>query len=428
MATPVNFQSTSSFLILLAAGIYASALDQEMPSGPKIVVEELKGKVNTRFQEFSPSLSPDGETLYFYSKRDRRSFTDIFYSKRLPDGTWDDPKEVIELNSEFDDQSPYITQDGRYLFFSSNREGSTETILEDGKVGVSRDLYYAEFQNGKWSEIYTFDDRINTPMIEENPHFHNGILLFTRYPFGKPEFAKIYMSLYNPKTGWGNPVILPSPVNDAYATIAAAFSYDGETLFFASNRPGGFGGFDIYSVRWENNKPVGKAENLGAPINTEGDEAYFSYHKATKTILFARRELGKNFNLYTAYVPRKESIEESLNEKKKISLNSIHFERGSYTLLPESKNPLDEIAQYLKQKKNVRMLIIGHTDLNGNYDDNMELSLNRAKTVKKYLVDKGIESSRLDTIGMGMKEPLFPGKDEESSAKNRRTEFQILSE
>lgn len=394
---------------------------------PKVIVEELKGYVNTRFQEFSPSLSPDGNTLYFYSKKDRASYTDIFYSKKLPNGLWDYPKELEELNSDYDDQSPYMTVDGRYLFFSSNREGSQETRLEDGRIGVSRDLYYAEYKDGKWSEIYTFSDEINTPMIEENPHFHNGVLLFTRYPFGKPEFAKIYSCIYDPEKGWGKPKILPSPVNDAYATIAASLSHDGKTLYFASNRPGGLGGFDIYSVAWDGTKPVGQAENLGADINSSGDEAYFVFHQPTKTILFARREPGKDFNIYTAYI-QKPSIQEKLEKDQKVVLNSIHFEVGSYELLPDSFSQLDEIANFLKTKKSIKMKIVGHTDLNGNMQDNMVLSLNRAKEVRKYLVQRGIEESRLEVEGKGSSEPLFPSKDETASAKNRRTEFFILSE
>jgi outer membrane protein OmpA-like peptidoglycan-associated protein len=422
----------SIFLIILNSNLHSQESSGTNSSNTKsseftLVVEELRGNVNTKFQEFSPSLSPNGNTLYFYSKRDKGSYTDIFSSQRKPDGTWDFPQEVKEINSEFDDQSPFITHDGKYLFFSSNRDGSYETRLPNGKVGVSRDIYYAEWNKGKWGEVRTLPMEINTDMIEENPHFHNGVLLFSRYPFGRPDLAKIYMSIYDEKKGWGKAVIIPKPVNDAYATIAAAFSHDGKTIFFASNRPGGFGGFDLYSMNWKDNAPEGSVENLGPDFNTKGDEAYFSYHRDTKTILFARREEGKNFNLYSAYIPKEETIEEQLDDKKKISLDSIHFATASYDLLPESKRPLKYILDFLKKRKEVKMKIIGHTDLNGNLEDNMQLSHNRAKTVKKYLIENGIDESRLTTDGMGPKEPLFPTKDEAASKKNRRTEFQITN-
>lgn len=420
-----KFSYTIILSLLVFYGItFPEEIQSQEASG--LVVEELRGNVNTEFQEFSPSLSPNGNTLYFYSKRDRRSYTDIFTSKRKVDGTWDFPKELKEINSEFDDQSPYITSDGKFLFFSSNRDGSYEARLGNGKIGVSRDIYYSEWEDGKWGKVKTLPLEINSDMIEENPHYHNGILLFTRYPFSRPDLAKIYMSSKT-KDGWSQAKILPKPINDAHATIAAAFSHDSKTLFFSSNRPGGFGGFDLYSVVWEKDSPTGEIENLGKDFNTEGDEAYFSYHRDSKTILFARRVEGKSFNLYSAYLPKKKiDIQEQLDENQKISLDTIHFSVGSYELLPKSKLPLDEIAIYLKKNKTIKMQIIGHTDLNGNYNDNMELSKNRAKAVKNYLISKGIDETKLSTDGKGSLEPLFDSKDEKSSAKNRRTEFKIL--
>jgi outer membrane protein OmpA-like peptidoglycan-associated protein len=388
-----------------------------------LVVEELRGNVNTEFQEFSPSLSPDGRTLFFYSKRDRRQYTDIFTSKLKADGTWDYPQEVKEINSDFDDQSPFITADGKYLFFSSNRDGAWEAKLGNGKIGVSRDIFYSEWNGKSWGEPIPLPVEINTDMIEENPNFVGDTLLFTRYPFSKPELARIYISKRKGKE-WSPAVALLNPINDSNATIAASLSHDEKTIFFASNRRGGFGGFDIYSSSWNGNQAYGEIENLGKDFNTEGDEAYFSYHRPTKTILFCRRDDGKNFNILYAYIPR--NIETQLQEDNKISLDNIYFERGSFELLPSSKTPLIQIVSFLKKNPNVKMKITGHTDLNGSPSDNIELSKNRSKSVKEFLVASGIKENRLLTDGKGQNEPLFNETDEESSKKNRRTEFEIL--
>lgn len=388
-----------------------------------LVVEELRGNVNTEFQEFSPSLSPDGRTLFFYSKRDRRQYTDIFTSKLKAYGTWDYPQEVKEINSDFDDQSPFITADGKYLFFSSNRDGAWEAKLGNGKIGVSRDIFYSEWNGKSWGEPIPLPVEINTDMIEENPNFVGDTLLFTRYPFSKPELARIYISKRKGKE-WSPAVALLNPINDSNATIAASLSHDEKTIFFASNRRGGFGGFDIYSSSWNGNQAYGEIENLGKDFNTEGDEAYFSYHRPTKTILFCRRDEGKNFNILSAYIPR--TIETQLQEDNKISLDNIYFERGSFELLPSSKTPLIQIVSFLKKNPNVKMKITGHTDLNGSPSDNIELSKNRSKSVKEFLVASGIKENRLLTDGKGQNEPLFNETDEESSKKNRRTEFEIL--
>lgn len=391
----------------------------------KLVVEELRGNVNTEFQEFSPSLSPNGNSLYFYSKRDGRAYTDIFISKKKPDGTWDFPQEVKELNSEYDDQSPFLSSDGKQMFLSSNRDGSIESRLPNGKIAVSRDIYLSELKGGSWCMPVLLPREVNSDMIEENPHYNNGVLLFTRYPFSKPEQAKIYMS-HKTKNGWSQAKILPQPINDLNTTIAAAFSDDAKTLFFASNRPGGMGGFDLYSIEWSNGSPVGKVENLGSDFNTEGDEAYFSYHRPSKTILFARREAKKSYNLYSASIPR--SIETQLEEDSIISLDTIYFDKSSYDLLSDSKVPLDQIVTYLKKNPKVKMKIIGHTDLNGNFQDNIILSQNRAKSVAAYLIGNGIIKERLQTEGKGSKEPIFEAKDDEASKRNRRTEFKVILE
>lgn len=423
--------------IFLTSGILAqtsTSTTENSPTQPKpqnsddtptLVVEELRGFVNTEFQEFSPSLSPDGMTLYFYSKRDRSKYTDIFQSKRKPDDTWDYPSEIPELNSDFDDQAPFVTKDGRFLFLSSNRDGSYEARLPNGKIGVSRDIYASEWKNKKWSQPTPLPEEVNSDMIEENPHYQDGLLLFTRYPFGRPDLAKIYASRQT-KDGWSQAKILPKPINDGHATIAAALSDDGKILFFASNRPGGFGGFDLYSIAWDGEKPQGEPENLGSDFNTTGDEAYFSYHRSSKTILFARRMEGKSFDLYSAYIPR--TLEKQLEEDEKISLDTIHFARGSYELLPESKPSLEMILNFLKKNPNLRMKVIGHTDLNGSLEDNMTLSRNRAKSVVEYLKQNGIGAKRLESDGKGPKEPLFSSLDEEASRRNRRTEFQILKD
>lgn len=415
-----------SSILLGISILYISGLSelysQENTIG-KLVVEELRGNVNTEFQEFSPSLSPDGNSLYFYSKRDRRTYTDIFKSKKKPDGTWDTPQEIKELNSEYDDQSPFITSDGKKIFLSSNRDGSIEARLPNGKIGVSRDIYESEWKNGTWTTPVILPREVNSDMIEENPHYNNGTLVFTRYPFSKPELAKIYISRRT-KDGWSPAKILPQPINDSHATIAAAFSDDAKTLFFASNRPGGMGGFDLYSIEWLDGNSTGKVENLGADFNTAGDEAYFSYHRPSKTILFARREEKKNFNIFSATVPR--SIETLLEEDNKISLDTIYFDKSSYDLLPESRIPLDQIVSYLKKNPNIQMKIIGHTDLNGNFEDNMVLSQNRSKSVAAYLIEKGIGKNRLHTEGRGSKEPIFQEKDDEASKRNRRTEFEVI--
>lgn len=79
-------------------------------------VQPLPGMINTELQEFGPSLSSDGRTLYFYSKRYGK-YTDIFYTKKKKDGSWTPPAILRGVNSPYDDQSPHISQEGKFMIF-----------------------------------------------------------------------------------------------------------------------------------------------------------------------------------------------------------------------------------------------------------------------------------------------------------------------
>ncbi|ABZ95814.1 OmpA-family protein [Leptospira biflexa serovar Patoc strain 'Patoc 1 (Ames)'] len=403
-----------------------SLLAQTNDTEGSLLVAPIQGPINSEFQEFGPTMTPDAKTLYFYSKRSNRGYTEIFKSNRKSDGSWDFPEEVSVLNSPFDDQSPFISRDGKTLLLSSNRDGSVEVSLPDGKVGISRDLYVSNWNGKDWSIPVALPSAINTEEIEENPHLLGDTLLFTRYPFGKPNLAKVYYSQFK-NNQWTKPKLLPSPINDDYATIAAAFNDDGKILFFASNRPGGYGGFDLYMAKIEG-ETFTNIENLGSPINSPEDEAYIVFQQVKKTFLFCRRVDGKSFDIFTASVPKQENlVQKKLEETKKISLDSVYFERASSVLKSESSIPLDSIVDYLHENSDQKMKIIGHTDLTGTYDDNMVLSKERAESVKQYLVSKGVDPNRLVTEGKGPTQPMVQGTDEASSKKNRRTEFVLLN-
>lgn len=421
----LTYSAIFVFLTFYSLSFPISLHSQTRESEASLVVAPIQGPINTEFQEFGPTMTPDAKTLYFYSKRSSRGYTEIFKTERNKDGTWDFPEEVGVLNSPFDDQSPFITRDGKTMLLSSNRDGSVEVMLSDGKVGISRDLYVSNWNGKSWSKPVGMPDPINTEEIEENPHLLGDTLLFTRYPFGKPNLAKVYFSQYKDNT-WSNPKPLPSPINDNYATIAAAFNDDGRILFFSSNRPGGNGGFDLYMAKIEG-ESFKDIENLGTPINSKEDEAYIVFQQVKKTFLFCRRVEGRSFDLFTASVPKQENlVQKKLEETKKISLDSVYFERASSVLKPESSGSLDAIVDYLHENSTKKMKIIGHTDLTGTYEDNMVLSKERAESVKQYLVSKGVDPNRLSTDGKGPTQPMVQGTDEASSKKNRRTEFVLF--
>lgn len=386
-------------------------------------VAAIPGKVNTAQQEFGPSLSSDGNRLYFYSKRNGSSYTDLYISD-LKDGKWSDPVPFSEMNSPYDDQSPYILKNGKGLLFSSNRDGAIEFKMGDGKIGISRDLYFAEFDGERWTKPKSMSLKINTPFIEENPYLTGNDLYFTRYPFGRPDEARVYKSVRK-NNAWTTPVALPEPVNSDDSTIALVLTDDGKEIYFSSNRPGGYGGYDIYKSSIRDGKysaPV----NLGPEINTAGDEAYLIFRDSNKSFIFCRKNPGESYDIYESVEVNKDDFNSILKLRKKLTLNTIRFNINSSDLLPESLPELDKVVEFLRAEPEVRLKITGHTDLTGDVELNQPLSKERSQSVKKYFVTKGIAATRLETEGKGSTQPVVNALDENSNKLNRRTEFDVI--
>ncbi len=115
-----------------------------------------------------------------------------------------------------------------------------------------------------------------------------------------------------------------------------------------------------------------------------------------------------------------------LNEGKLVT-NGILFNVNSDRIKPESYGVLKEIAGILKESGNIKVMIVGHTDSDGDENKNMELSEKRAKSVKDALVtDFGVKAENLETSGKGETEPLVPNSDNLGKAQNRRVEFTLL--
>lgn len=110
-----------------------------------------------------------------------------------------------------------------------------------------------------------------------------------------------------------------------------------------------------------------------------------------------------------------------VQDKKVIS--SINFEIDSSRILLEAFPVLNEIANKIEYGKDYYVIVHGHTDNTGSDEHNLELSLNRAESVKSYFVSKGIENKRIRTAGFGKTKPIMSNETEEGRAKNRRVEI-----
>lgn len=123
------------------------------------------------------------------------------------------------------------------------------------------------------------------------------------------------------------------------------------------------------------------------------------------------------------------SLQEKLNslhfDEVLLITDKITFELGSAEIQPGSYPELDKIAEILKQKK-VRVRIEGHTDDIGEAAFNQLLSEKRAESIKNYLVSKGLDPKRFESVGYGESKPIADNKTEKGRARNRRVEFLII--
>lgn len=118
-------------------------------------------------------------------------------------------------------------------------------------------------------------------------------------------------------------------------------------------------------------------------------------------------------------------IKEETKKKAEYAAQRLYFATGSYKLLEKSFKGLDDVASLLESDPGLKLNINGYTDNTGNAAKNQVLSENRAASVKKYLVGKGIDESRIKSTGYGILDPVADNKTAAGRAKNRRVEFKL---
>lgn len=182
-----------------------------------------------------------------------------------------------EVNSVYRDYFPAITADGKQLIFSRN-------------INNNEDFFISEKDGDKWSVPVPLSPKINTPNFNEGAQSvtPDGMYLFFT-GCGRPDgfgSCDIYMSHKEGKD-WSEPFNVGDNVNSVYWDSQPAISPDGRTLYFVSNRPGGFGSYDIWKSTLQSDGYWSKAVNLGPKINTPYDENTPFIHPDGKTLYFS---------------------------------------------------------------------------------------------------------------------------------------------
>lgn len=369
-------------------------------------LRSIGSHINGRFSwEGQPSISADNKTLYFASARGEDNYggMDLYKVERQADGSWG---EVINLgptiNTKGNEKSPFMHSDSYTLYFSS-----------DGHLGFGgQDIFFSRFNEfGKFSVPINLGSPINTEedehgfMVSTDGHYgyfssNLGQKGLDIYYFDLPEeyrpkevvFVKGSVSSKDPDAAKGMTIelkntatdeIIEGVVDEEHGEYVAVIAADeGQDVMMMAKK----NGYAFTSQYINSGKDV-----IGKPMRTA-------------PMAFDPIEVGETYEI-----------------------NNINFDTDSYALNEQVINILSEFIEFMKENSNIRVAINGHTDNVGDPASNLLLSTNRAKAVNDFLIIEGISAERVEYKGFGESSPISSNDTPEGRAKNRRTEFVILS-
>lgn len=409
------------------------------------------------------SITPDGNTLFVtrWSVNSKTETSSIYTSTKTDKG-WSDPV-VLDgsVNTAgYHSQQPFITADGKYLLYASNKPG--------GQGGY--DLWYAELVNGKPGASVNMGSVINTSFDEQAPYYHEAskALIFStngRVGMGGYDFFQSKGTIGN----WSTPENLGYPTNsikdDIYFTSRGPEKNILGDVLLSSDRDAAcclelynlkkirpmrlvsgrivscdpkktFGGGTVTVIDTINNKVVFTKE-----VGTDGMYSLMlEDYQPLKVEAKANEFISGSLNFNAPPDPEQESLKNPdlclIPVPPKVDevfvVNNLYYEFDKAIIKPESYPAMDDLVTMLNTYPTLTIEISAHTDAIGSDDYNMKLSEARAKNVVAYLIEKGIDPARLTAKGYGETMPVAPNKkpngkdDPEGREKNRRTEFKVL--
>jgi len=196
------------------------------------------------------------------------------------------------INTKNEESRPVVLPNGKGMFFTSRREGGFSND-KNFKGNYFQDIYFSEYKNHEWETAFnekTFNSKLNDGGVSIS---HDGSTLIS-YIINDNSARKttstegnLYYSTYSDSALWAAPMKFGPSINSEYQEESACLSLDKKTLYFSSNRPGGYGGFDLYKVKQLPNGVWGEAVNLGPIINTKHDEKSPFLHADGETFYFS---------------------------------------------------------------------------------------------------------------------------------------------
>lgn len=455
---------------LLAAYVSSFAIHEEFAEG----YEFVPSSASTKVKELPMSFYKDGKVVFFRG----------------------DSAYIAKVGNSFDLDSAVVCPElcglgieGTFAYDSRRR---TIYFAKTDELGNS-DLYEAHLQEGSFSEPKRLNieglDKVRKPFKGSTTVPAGWTFRYSRISgFFNPSIAKngsrIYFSADFPKYSYGGRDIwyidrkkgaekgaaaweMPKNASDSVAPFNSNAREDfawtsGDTvLYFASNRPGGMGGLDLYMSRWVKDtvtimpdtaaikagaknvptKPKKEIREIWGPailmdsvFNSRAND-YNLIGSDKILLLMSNRQGGVGSDDIYRPAPfeatrEKELLpQEVLEEPKGFHWVLFMFDFNQATMKPEYEAQLDELVAAMKEFPGAIFEVSGHTDSRGKADYNKKLSQRRADYIRGMLIQRGIPGDRMVSIGKGKDEPVIPNATEEAEhEQNRRADIKIINE
>ena len=417
--------------------------------------------------EGSITFSKDGMFMIFAKGNDGKSSgrnnVDLYYS-RYRSNKWQTPRLLNINNSKSWDSTPFLSVDGKTLYFSSNRS--------NGYGGT--DIYKANLnKRGRWVNLQNLGPEINTPGNEMYPYVsEDGKLYFASdYHLG---FGGLDIMIATRKGGEISIENPGKPLNSEGDDFGIYF-FNQTKGFFTSNRIGGKGDDDIYT--FVNNDPELKIVNYkltGNTLTPENENSYLTLDNSTvkltdrdnniieetftgndgsfSFIVYPEEEyylVGEKENYFNSRVEfntlgktadkaklkdfvtnisfEKNLILEKIILNKSIVLENIYYDLDRANIRDDAALELNKLVRILIDNPKISIELSSHTDDRATVEYNLDLSQRRAESAVNYIISKGISKNRLIAKGYGESELIIKNAtSEEEHQINRRTEFKVI--
>lgn len=376
----------------------------------------------------------------------------IYHSKKDAADKWSKPKAFIYNLDHASFGDPFITSNGKQLYFSSDMPG--------GKGGT--DIYVTEKTNdGHWGipknmeEINTAGNE-RTPFVDEQNNFYFS----TDGRIGMGGLDVFCAKLLN-SNKMMQPVNLHYPFNSPQDDFA--YFIKDKAGFLSSNRLHGIGNDDVYHFSIIKDPvfrltgyvfdkatglPLANAivtlnQNNGNVLKVEtGTDGFFSFKLeresdykliSNKSSYLSDSGGVSTKNLDTSAVLRKDLYLKKIELEKAIRLENIYYDFDKADIRADAKPELDKLVKIMQDNPSIWIELGSHTDSRGNDAYNLDLSQRRADSAVAYIISKGIGKNRIEARGYGERKPVNTCVNgvkcsEAAHQLNRRTEFKIIKE